>query len=63
MHATMTSKGQVTVPKPLRDKLGLKPGDGIDFLLEDGDVRITSVKAPVTALKGMPATPPHASNN
>ena len=61
MQATITSKGQVTVPKPIRDKLHLKPGDTIDFVLdEDGDLRVAPVKASVTRLKGMlpkPASP------
>ena len=35
MQATITSKGQVTLPKPIRDRLHLKPGDKIDFMLED----------------------------
>jgi AbrB family looped-hinge helix DNA binding protein len=30
----MTSKGQVTVPKAIRDRLGLRPGDDIEFLAE-----------------------------
>lgn len=30
--ATMTSIGQLTVPKGLRDRLGLKPGDKIEFI-------------------------------
>jgi antitoxin PrlF len=35
----MTTKGQVTIPKRLRDHLGLKPGSDIDFeLAEDGRV-------------------------
>jgi antitoxin PrlF len=35
----MTTKGQVTIPKRLRDHLGLKPGSYIDFeLAEDGRV-------------------------
>jgi AbrB family looped-hinge helix DNA binding protein len=29
--ATITSKGQVTIPKKIREKLGLKPGDKISF--------------------------------
>jgi antitoxin PrlF len=35
----MTAKGQVTVPKRLREHLGLKPGAEVDFeLAEDGRV-------------------------
>ena len=31
----MTAKGQVTIPKRLRDHLGLKPGSSVDFELAD----------------------------
>ena len=49
MQTTITSKGQVTVPKPIRDKLHLEPGDKIDFMLEeDGGVRVVPVTASVT---------------
>ena len=35
----ITSKGQVTIPKPLRDHLGLEPGSSVEFeLAEDGRV-------------------------
>ena len=60
MQATMTSKGQVTVPKPVREKLLLRPGDKIDFRLEDDGVHLVPVTASVTQLKGMvpkPASP------
>ena len=61
MQSTITSKGQVTVPKPIRDRLHLKAGDTIDFVLEDEScVRVTPVNVSVTSLKGMvpkPAVP------
>lgn len=54
MLATIASKGQVTLPKRVRDKLRLKPGDKIDFALEsDGALRVTPVTTSVTQLKGM----------
>lgn len=34
--ATLTSKGQMTLPKDVRDDLNLKPGDRIDVIKEDG---------------------------
>ena len=54
MQAKITSKGQVTLPKPIRDRLHLKPGDKIDFLLEDdGCLRVAPVTASVRQLKGL----------
>ncbi|MSO98958.1 MAG: AbrB family transcriptional regulator [Rhodospirillaceae bacterium] len=39
MYTSMTSKGQVTIPKRVRDFLGLKPGAKIGFeLAKDGQV-------------------------
>lgn len=31
MPTTVTSKGQVTIPKPVRDRLGIKPGTAVAF--------------------------------
>ena len=37
MTVTVTRKGQVTIPKRVRDRLGIKPGSKVDFeLAEDG---------------------------
>lgn len=33
---SVTSKGQVTVPKAIREKLGIKQGDRIEFVSENG---------------------------
>jgi AbrB family looped-hinge helix DNA binding protein len=37
--STVTSKGQITIPKAVRDELGLREGDRVAFrVLEDGTV-------------------------
>lgn len=39
--ATITSKGQVTIPKRIRDELGLSPGTEVEFIIEkDGTIRV-----------------------
>ena len=44
MSSTVTSKGQVTIPKRVRDLLGIGPGSAVDFQRSD-DGRIVLVKA------------------
>jgi antitoxin PrlF len=39
-ESTVTAKGQTTLPKPVRDALGLEPGDRIRYLLTAEGVRI-----------------------
>ena len=36
----ITSKGQVTVPKEVRERLGLRPGDELEFIEENGVYRL-----------------------
>jgi antitoxin PrlF len=44
MPTTLTSKGQVTIPKQIRDALNMTPGCLIDFTLNDqGDVVIQKI--------------------
>ena len=41
MSTTVTSKGQVTIPKKVRDHLGIGPGTTVDFLpVPDGRVML-----------------------
>jgi len=45
MATNLTSKGQVTVPKRIRDYLGLKPGAPVAFeRLEGGEIAIRAAK-------------------
>jgi len=54
--ATVTAKGQVTVPKAVRDALGLQQGDQLSWELEDGSVRVRAVTPlDVTYLRGLEA--------
>lgn len=61
MEATLTSKGQVTIPKTVRDALHLRTGDRLDFILEpDGTVRVLPITGSVKRLKGMLPKPARA---
>jgi AbrB family looped-hinge helix DNA binding protein len=52
--ATLTSKGQITVPKPIRERLNIRPGDRIHFFIEDdGTVTFMPAKSDVRELKGI----------
>jgi AbrB family looped-hinge helix DNA binding protein len=44
----------MVIPKSLREQLGLKPGDSVDFIIqENGDVLIRPATQDVPKLKGM----------
>ncbi|MEO5334557.1 MAG: AbrB/MazE/SpoVT family DNA-binding domain-containing protein [Magnetococcus sp. YQC-5] len=46
MSTTVTSKGQVTIPKPIRDQLGMTPGSAVTFELElDGRIILRKIDA------------------
>lgn len=54
MQATITSKGQITLPKALRDHLNLAAGDRVEFILEENNVvRMVPRTTSITRLKGM----------
>ena len=51
--ATLTSKGQTTVPKDIRDHLHLRPGDRIEFVIEaDGRVMLVLASFDAADLAG-----------
>lgn len=56
MPTTVTSKGQVTIPKPVRDRLGIVPGSAVDFeLAPDGRVVLVKVGegAPISRFRSL----------
>jgi antitoxin PrlF len=57
--ATITSKGQVTIPVNVRNELGLATGDRIEFILNEQSGRYEVIPAThsVTALKGIVRKP------
>ena len=56
--ATVTSKGQITIPIEIRVGLGLEAGDRINFMHDDlGRVVFLPVTKSITSLKGMVPKP------
>ncbi len=54
--ATITAKGQVTIPKAIREALKLRQGDQLRWDLEDGGVRVRLVSPlDITYLRGVEA--------
>ena len=52
--ATLTSKGQITIPKEIREQLKLKPGDRIAFVTdENGRVMLRPKNSDLSRLVGM----------
>ncbi len=53
MESAITSKGQATIPKPVRQRLGLKAGDRVKFFFHpDGSV-VLLPKRPAAELRGL----------
>ena len=52
--STITSKGQVTIPKKVREQLQLRTGDKLDFKVEgDGSLRVHPVAKRVSEVFGV----------
>ena len=52
--STLTSKGQITVPKPIREHLHVAEGDQVDFAIAaNGDVVMHRITGSVSALAGL----------
>ena len=53
METAITSKGQATIPKPIREHLGLKPGDRIKFFVHPDGTVVLLPKRPAAILRGI----------
>jgi len=53
MESAITSKGQVTIPKAIREYLRVGPGDRIKFFMHPDGTVVLLPKLPVTALRGL----------
>lgn len=51
--ATITSKGQMTLPKDVRDDLQLEPGDQVDFVKEGGVYVLRARNVRIETLAGI----------
>jgi len=49
---TMTKKGQITIPKEIRDVLGLKEHDRLAFALKEGEITMRPIRGSILDLKG-----------
>ncbi len=61
MRTTVSEKGQVTIPKALRERLGIRPGQALDLEEDSGRIIVTKADEtdPVERLYGiLPADPP-----
>jgi antitoxin PrlF len=62
-YATLTSKGQVTVPVEVRRRLGLKPNEKIAFTVEDGRAHIEPLEFDLESVIGSVPAWPDASSD
>lgn len=50
--STITRKGQVTIPKTIRDRLGVREGGKVLFVIRGDDVVLKVVRSSILDLKG-----------
>ncbi|MFI4990486.1 MAG: AbrB/MazE/SpoVT family DNA-binding domain-containing protein [Solirubrobacterales bacterium] len=55
MRTKVSEKGQITVPKPLRERLGIRPGDELEVVDEGGRIVLSKAATddPVSAMYGI----------
>ena len=54
LESTVTSKGQTTLPKDVRDRLGLAPGDKVRYLIIGDEIRLVRPRKVMTLCGTLP---------
>jgi antitoxin PrlF len=58
-EVTVSSKGQITIPKEMREELNLRPGDQMIYSIIDGQIVITPKNVDFNDLAGLLGKPPN----
>ncbi|MDP9083356.1 MAG: AbrB/MazE/SpoVT family DNA-binding domain-containing protein [Pseudomonadota bacterium] len=62
-ESTISSKGQVTIPKAIRTRMRLKVGDRLRFVVEaDGSVRLAAATRDISTLRDILPSPNRRAN-
>ncbi|MGA7460877.1 MAG: type II toxin-antitoxin system PrlF family antitoxin [Candidatus Korobacteraceae bacterium] len=61
MESKLTIKGQMTIPKAIREHLRLKPGDSVKFFVHPNGTVVLLPKVPISALRGILKTSKRAT--
>jgi len=63
MNAILSEKGQVTIPKPIRDDLGLEAGSVLEFTEDEGRIIVRKIvqENPISAWRGRGTVPAGSS--
>lgn len=58
VESTLTSKGQTTIPREVRELLGIGPGDRISYVLANGEVKLVARNQRLVDMLGFLGPPP-----
>ena len=53
LQSIMTSRGQITIPAEIRDKLNLSSGNKLEFILQDDQIIMLPINKSIKGLKGL----------
>ena len=63
IRAKITSKGQVTIPREVRDELSADAGDHILFVIDEGTIRVRPERYTLESIRGSLPPLPGASDD